>query len=234
MSSSAESGAEAEAGTPVISLVDVRRSFPGPPETVVLTGIDLTVARGDYLALVGPSGSGKTTLLHLLGLLDTPSGGEYRFDGIEVTGLTEVQRTSLRGLRIGFVFQDFHLLSHRTATENVALGLLYARVHAAERTARAREALERVGLGHRLDALPRTLSGGERQRVAIARALVIRPSLLLCDEPTGNLDSGSAERVLDLFDELHADGVSVVVVTHDPTTAARAGRTVRMRDGRLH
>ncbi|WP_354641529.1 ABC transporter ATP-binding protein [Kitasatospora camelliae] len=219
--------------TPVIRLDGLARSFAGPPPVTALHPCDLTVERGEYLAVTGPSGSGKSTLLHLLGLLDTPTAGGYTLDGIDTARLTDRDRSTLRGRRIGFVFQSFHLIAHRTAEENVLLAQVYNRAPRAERRARARAALRRVGLGHRLDALPTTLSGGERQRVAIARALVNRPSLLLCDEPTGNLDSANAQAVLDDFDSLHAEGYTLVVITHDPAVAARAGRTVRIRDGRL-
>jgi putative ABC transport system ATP-binding protein len=218
---------------PVIAMAGISRVYPGPPPVHALRPTDLTVWRGEYLAVVGPSGSGKTTLLNLIGLLDRPSGGDYTLDGIGTAGLTEAERTALRGRRIGFVFQDFHQLPYRTATENVALGRLYTDPDARRRRATARETLARVGLAGRLDALPTTMSGGERQRVAIARALVNTPSLLLCDEPTGNLDSVTAGRVLDLLDELNADGVTVIVITHDPATAGRAGRSVTIRDGVL-
>jgi putative ABC transport system ATP-binding protein len=215
----------------VIAMSGVSRVYPGPPPVHALRPTDLTVRRGDYLTVVGPSGSGKTTLLNVVGLLDRPSGGSYALDGIGTAGLTEAERTALRGRRIGFVFQDFHLLPHRTATENVALGLLYTDPDRRRRRATARETLARVGLGSRLDALPITMSGGERQRVAIARALVNTPSLLLCDEPTGNLDSVTAGRVLDLLDQLNADGVTVIVITHDAATAGRSRRSITIRDG---
>ncbi len=218
---------------PVIAISALSRTFHGPPVVHALAAIDLTVERGDYLAIVGPSGSGKSTLLNQIGLLDTPSSGRYLLDGLSTTELTETQRTALRGHRIGFVFQDFHLLSYRTATENVALGQLYIGKPDAERIAAARDALTRVGLAHRLDAFPSTMSGGERQRVAIARALATQPSLLLCDEPTGNLDSATAAHVLDLFDHLNKEGVTIVVITHDPETAARATSRVTIHDGHI-
>ncbi|GAA1404899.1 ABC transporter ATP-binding protein [Kitasatospora putterlickiae] len=218
---------------PVIALHGVGRSHPGEPPVTALHPCDLTVHRGDYLSVTGPSGSGKSTLLHLLGLLDTPSRGRYELDGIDTGDLRDRDRATLRGRRIGFVFQSFHLLPHRTAEENVLLAQLYNRTPAKDRRAAALEALHRVGLGHRTDALPTTMSGGERQRVAIARALVNRPSLLLCDEPTGNLDSANAEAVLEQFDRLHAEGFTLVVITHDQAVAARAGRRVSIRDGWL-
>ncbi|MFD0275985.1 ABC transporter ATP-binding protein [Kitasatospora sp. NPDC127111] len=223
--------------TPVIEFRRVGLTYPGPPPVTALQPCDLSVAPGDYLTVTGPSGSGKSTFLNLVGLLDTPTTGRYLLDGIDTSALPDGDRTALRGRRIGFVFQSFHLLPHRSAAENVALALLYTasrgRRGAAERRERARAALVQVGLGHRLDALPTRLSGGERQRVAIARALVGRPSLLLCDEPTGNLDSTTAESVLALLDDLHAEGLTVLLITHDPQVAARGRRTVAIRDGVL-
>jgi putative ABC transport system ATP-binding protein len=219
--------------TPVIELRALARTYPGPPPVPALHAADLVVAAGDYVAVTGPSGSGKSTLLHLLGLLDAPTGGHYLLDGRDTGALRDRDRATLRGRRIGFVFQSFHLLPYRTAVENVLLAQLYNRTPRAVRRPAAREALERVGLAHRLDALPTTLSGGECQRVAIARALVNRPSLLLCDEPTGNLDSRNAATVMSLFDELNSDGFTIVVITHDAQVAAHAGRTVTIKDGHL-
>ncbi|WP_084718720.1 ABC transporter ATP-binding protein [Streptacidiphilus carbonis] len=218
---------------PVIRMRGVTRTFPSPPPVTALRSCELTVLPGEYVAVVGPSGSGKSTFLNLLGLLDRPSSGTYELDGIDTGTLAESRRTALRGQRIGFVFQSFHLLPHRTAAENVALAQLYNRTPRGGRRAAARDVLQRVGLGHRLDALPTRMSGGERQRVAIARALVNEPSLLLCDEPTGNLDSVTADRVMTLFEELHATGLTLLVITHDRDVAARAGRTVTIRDGVL-
>ncbi|MFJ4189940.1 ABC transporter ATP-binding protein [Kitasatospora sp. NPDC089509] len=218
---------------PVIALHGVGRTHPGRPPVVALRPTDLTVHRGEYLAVTGPSGSGKSTLLHLLGLLDTPTIGRYELDGIDTGGLRDKDRSTLRGHRIGFVFQSFHLLPHRTAEENVALAQVYNRTPRRARSAAAVDALRLVGLGHRTDALPGTMSGGERQRVAIARALVNRPSLLLCDEPTGNLDSANAGAVLVQFDALHEQGYTLVVITHDPTVAARGQRRVSIHDGVL-
>ncbi|WP_053206554.1 ABC transporter ATP-binding protein [Jiangella muralis] len=209
----------------------VGRVFPGPPRVEAVRDVDLSVAQGEYLSIIGPSGSGKSTLLNLLGLLDRPSHGVYRLDGVDVSTLSERRRTRVRGERIGFVFQAFHLLPHRSVLENVELAMIYQWVPRKERTARATATLERVGLGHRLDFDPITLSGGERQRVAIARALVAQPSLLLADEPTGNLDSGNAASVLDLFDELHGEGLTLAVITHDDGVSARAQRRVRIVDG---
>ena len=223
------------AGTdpPVIALTGIGRSFPGPPRVTALHPSDLVIRRGEYVAVTGPSGSGKSTLLHLLGLLDTPTTGSYELDGIDTARLGDKDRSTLRGRRIGFVFQSFHLLAHRTAEENVLLAQVYNRTPRAHRREAAREALRQVGLARRTQALPSTLSGGERQRVAIARALVNRPSLLLCDEPTGNLDSANAAGVLAQFEDLHAQGYTLVVITHDPAVAAHAQRSVRISDGRL-
>ncbi len=218
---------------PVIVLSGVAKSYSGPPVVEALRPVDLRVDCGDYLAVVGPSGSGKSTLLNILGLLDRPTSGRYELSGADTATLGERERTALRGRRIGFVFQSFHLIPYRTATENVVLAQLYVTAKRRDRVAAAQAALNRVGLGHRLDAVPTTMSGGEQQRVAIARALVNTPDLLLCDEPTGNLDSATASSVMDLIEQLHTDGVTVVVITHDPAVAARAGRRVTIRDGRL-
>ncbi|WP_395725478.1 ABC transporter ATP-binding protein [Nakamurella sp.] len=218
---------------PVVELVDVWRSFAGPPPVDALRGVDLRLDRGEYLAIVGPSGSGKSTMLHVLGLLDRPSAGIYRLEGVDVSQMSEAQRSGLRGHRIGFVFQAFHLLPTRSLIDNVLLPLIYQGVPRRGRRDRAVQALERVHLGHRLDANPLTLSGGERQRVAVARALVSEPSLLLADEPTGNLDQRNAAGVLDLFDELHAAGISIAIITHDDAVSRRAQRLVRITDGRV-
>ncbi|MEW2161162.1 ABC transporter ATP-binding protein [Streptomyces sp. NPDC007189] len=218
---------------PVITLRQTALTYPGPPPVAALLPCDLSVHQGDFVTVVGPSGSGKSTFLNIVGLLDSPTDGRYLLDGIDTGRLDDPARSALRGRRVGFVFQAFHLLPHRSALENVQLALVYQRVSRSERAGRAREALQRVGLGHRLHALPTTLSGGERQRVAIARALVGRPSLLLCDEPTGNLDTATAAQVLDLLEELNAGGVTVVVITHDPVVARRGTRTLHIRDGVL-
>ncbi len=218
---------------PVIELRGLIRSFPGDTPVHALRGADLVVERGDYVSVVGPSGSGKSTLLHLLGLLDRPTSGDYLLDGLPTRDLTERDRSALRGGRIGFVFQAFHLLPHRTVLDNVLLATLYSGVPRADRRDRALAALERVGMGHRLDFLPPVLSGGERQRVAVARAVIASPHVLLADEPTGNLDSATSAGVLDLFDDLHAGGLTLVVITHDPVVSARARRQVRIDDGVL-
>lgn len=219
--------------TPLVELRDVTRSFPGPPEVQALKAVNLSIEAGDYLAIVGPSGSGKSTMLNILGLLDRPSVGEYRFDGVLTSTLDEDRRAAVRARRIGFVFQAFHLMARRTVLDNVLMPMLYSGIPRSEREPRARDALKRVGLGHRVDFLPGTLSGGERQRVAVARAVVSRPDLLLADEPTGNLDRATSDEVMGLFDELHSDGLALVVITHDEQVAARAGRRIRIGDGRL-
>jgi putative ABC transport system ATP-binding protein len=219
--------------TDVIVLAGVSRTFDTEPPVAALADVDLRVGRGDYLSVVGPSGSGKSTLLNVLGLLDKPDAGRYELEDVETTGLGDTARTALRGSRIGFVFQSFHLLAHRTVWENVMLGELYTGTSRSGRAQRAARALDRVGMGHRRDFRPGRLSGGERQRVAIARALVADPALLLCDEPTGNLDSVNTAGVLDLFDELRAAGTTLVVITHDEAVSARAARRVRITDGRL-
>ena len=219
--------------TPVIRFDGLSRTYPGPPPVPALRSCHLSVLPGEYVAVVGPSGSGKSTLLNVLGLLDRPTGGTYELDGMDVGDLSERDRTALRGRRIGFVFQAFHLLPHRGPVDNVVVAMLYAGTDRRSRQARAVEVLMAVGLGHRLAVPAALLSGGERQRVAIARALVNRPSLLLCDEPTGNLDSHSAATVLALLEDLHRQGMTLVVITHDAAVAARAERVVTIRDGLL-
>jgi len=197
-----------------------------------LRGVTLTVGAGDYLSIVGPSGSGKSTLMHLLGGLDRPTSGQLLLGGRDVADLSAAEMAQLRNRVIGFVFQSFHLLARTSARDNVALPLIYRGVRRAQRRRRAEEMLARVGLEHRMDHKPNQLSGGEQQRVAIARALVTEPSVLLADEPTGNLDSRSGEAVLELLEELNAErGVAVAVVTHDASVAGRARRHITMRDG---
>lgn len=217
----------------VVDLVDVSRSFPGNPPVEALKTTNLRIERGDYVAIVGPSGSGKSTLLHLLGLLDNPTSGTYFLDGIDTSELSEAERAGVRSVGIGFVFQSFHLLAHRNALENVMLAEVYGPGERSTRKDRAVQALEQVGLGHRVTAFPTTMSGGERQRVAVARALVGTPSLLLADEPTGNLDSVTSGQILDLFDELHGLGITLAVITHDDDVSVRAQRRVSIRDGEL-
>ncbi|MFI9841983.1 ABC transporter ATP-binding protein [Nonomuraea sp. NPDC051941] len=218
---------------PVILLDGLTKEFPADPPVRALSAVTLRVEKSDYVAIVGPSGSGKSTLLNTLGLLDRPTSGSYRLDGIETTTLKDGARTTIRGRRIGFVFQSFHLLPHRSVLENVMLAEVYGAAPRAGRRQRALRALERVRLSHRVDFLPGRLSGGERQRAAIARALMGEPSLLLCDEPTGNLDSRNTDAVLDLFDELRAQGMTIVVITHETDVSDRAARRVRITDGVL-
>jgi putative ABC transport system ATP-binding protein len=215
----------------VILLRDVVKEYPGDPPTRVLHGVDLDVRRGELLAIVGPSGSGKSTLLHIMGTLDRPTAGEVHIAGHNVARLADRQLSALRSREIGFVFQQFFLLPGMSAADNVADGLLYTGRRLRDRRDRAREALERVGLGHRLDYNTEKLSGGERQRVAIARALVGEPSVVLADEPTGNLDSRSGGALVALLHELNEDGSTIVVITHDNDVAGSLRRQVAMRDG---
>lgn len=218
----------------MISLKGIERNFKvGAEEVHALRGVSLEIASGEHLALVGPSGSGKSTLLHILGCLDRPSAGIYAFGGRDVGAWSEEERSRLRQKEIGFVFQFFHLLPRLTARGNVELPMLFAGVPAAERSDRAKESLQAVGLAHREDHRPDQLSGGERQRVAIARAVVMGPQVLLADEPTGNLDRASAKEVMGLLEGLNARGLTLVVVTHDPAIASRARRIVRLDDGRI-
>jgi len=221
-------------GDSVIRLEDVTRVFQvGDSEVRALDGVSLEVRRGESIALMGPSGSGKSTLLNVLGCLDTPTGGRYVLDGEAVEKLTEDQLADVRQRKIGFVFQAYHLVARMTALRNVELPMIFAGVPPAERRRRAEEALVSVGLAHRLTHRPEQLSGGERQRVAIARATVMRPSILLADEPTGNLDTKSGSEILAVLDGLNAAGLTLVIVTHDPRVGARARRLLRMRDGRF-
>jgi putative ABC transport system ATP-binding protein len=220
---------------PAVEAVDVTREYQlGGVEVPALRGVSVTIPPGDYTAILGPSGSGKSTLMHLLGGLDRPTSGTLRIAGRDVRELSATELARLRNRTIGFVFQSFHLLPRTSAVDNVALPLVYAGVRAGDRRRRAAELLDRVGLHHRLRHRPNQLSGGEQQRVAIARALVTGPSLLLADEPTGNLDSATGADVLALLEELNQEsGVAVVVVTHDQDVAGRAARQIRMRDGRV-
>ncbi|WIM93672.1 ABC transporter ATP-binding protein [Actinoplanes oblitus] len=218
--------------TPAVVATDVTRTYQLDGVSVpALRGVSLTVEPGDYLAIVGTSGSGKSTLMHLLGGLDRPTSGSLLIGGRDVGALSPNDLAELRNTTIGFVFQSFHLLARTTAQDNVGLPLVYRGVGRRERRARAAAMLERVGLAHRIGHRPNQLSGGEQQRVAIARALVTGPSLLLADEPTGNLDSATGESILTLLESLNADGVAVVLVTHDRDVAQRAHRQIRMRDG---
>ncbi len=218
---------------PVIVLDGLERTYPGPEPVQAVRHVDLVIRRGDFAAIVGPSGSGKSTLLNVLGLLDTPTAGRYVLDGIDTGPLRPAERAALRGGRIGFVFQSFHLLPNRTALDNVALAGTYASTPRKVRLARAAEAIDMVGLSHRAGFLPSVMSGGERQRLAIARALAGRPAVLLCDEPTGNLDSERSEEIVALFERMNASGFTIVIVTHDEQLAARAGRRIEVRDGHV-
>lgn len=226
----------AVAGAPandLIALSGIVRRYGSTPPVVALSGVDLRVRTGEWLAVVGPSGSGKSTLLNIIGCLDRPDEGSYRFDGTEVAALSDRQRAGLRSRRLGFVFQSFHLLAHRSVLENVMLAEVYSQRPREGRRERALDALGAVGIRDRATHLPTQLSGGERQRAAIARALVNEPALLLCDEPTGNLDSHTTETILGLLADLHARGLTLVVITHDPSVAERAQRRVRIVDGVL-
>jgi putative ABC transport system ATP-binding protein len=218
----------------VIELGAVEKTFQLGDQTVhALDGVNLTIRKGEYVAVMGPSGSGKSTLLNVLGLLDKPERGSYKLAGVETTVLDEEQRAKYRRDQIGFVFQSFHLIPRLSAQENIELPLLLEGVPPHERARRAREVMDRLGLGDRANHLSNQLSGGQRQRVAIARAIVMQPSLLLADEPTGNLDSRSGVDVMQLLEELNRSGVTLLLVTHDASLGARARRSVRMADGKV-
>jgi putative ABC transport system ATP-binding protein len=218
----------------VIELQGIGKTYRlGEFEFPALTDIDLVIHDNEFLALTGASGSGKSTLMNILGCLDTPTSGRYSLDGTEVAGLDEEQLAEVRNRKIGFVFQNFYLMPRMTAMDNVAQPLIYRGIAPARRREHAARALQRVGLGDRLGHRPNEMSGGQRQRVAVARALVGHPEFLLADEPTGNLDSRTAGEIMDLFSQLHAEGQTVVIVTHDPSIAACCKRLVRLHDGRV-
>lgn len=217
---------------PIIDIKGITRDFPLGSEIVkVLKGIDLHINKGEYVALMGPSGSGKSTLMNLLGCLDTPTSGSYILNGKDVSQMSDDELAGIRNKEIGFVFQTFNLLPRTTALDNVALPMVYAGYKKPERNERATEVLTQVGLSDRMDHKPNQLSGGQRQRVAVARALVNRPSIILADEPTGNLDSKTSVEIMGLFNDIHANGNTVILVTHEEDIAAHAHRIIRLRDG---
>ena len=219
----------------MIRVTDLKREYQMGAEIVrALQGVDISIHRNEYVAIMGPSGSGKSTLMNLIGCLDTPSAGEYWLNGLEVSTMGDDELAHVRNREIGFVFQTFNLLPRASALHNVELPLIYAGVKARTRRERAAKALTRVGLGDRMDHRPNELSGGQRQRVAIARALVNEPSILLADEPTGNLDSTTSEEIMAVFEELHAQGQTVIMVTHERDIAAHAHRIVTLKDGLIH
>jgi putative ABC transport system ATP-binding protein len=216
----------------VIEIRNIIRDFPLGAETVhVLKGIDLDIERGEYVAIMGPSGSGKSTLMNILGCLDTPTGGSYILNGQDVSKMTDDELAEIRNKEIGFVFQTFNLLPRTTALENVALPMIYSGKSKADRVKRATKVLQDVGLADRMDHKPNQLSGGQRQRVAVGRALVNEPSIILADEPTGNLDSKTSLEIMQLFDDIHAAGNTVILVTHEEDVASHAHRIIRLRDG---
>ena len=218
----------------LLEMKDICKDYPQGKEVVkILKNVDLTVEEGDYLAIMGPSGSGKTTLMNIIGCLDVPTSGSYSLNGEDISRASENHLADVRNSTLGFVFQSFYLLPKLSARDNVALPLLYAGVKKRERSRRAVEALEMVGLGDRVDFMPNQLSGGQQQRVAIARAMINEPKILLADEPTGALDSTSGHQVMDLFDQLNAAGTTIVLITHEPAVGQRAKRVRRILDGRL-
>jgi putative ABC transport system ATP-binding protein len=219
--------------TPALELDGVSRHYPGSPPVRALDDVSLSILAGELTAIVGPSGSGKSTLMNVIGTLDRPTGGEVRIDGAATTTLTDAGLAGLRAARIGFVFQQFHLLEGASVVDNVAAGLLYRGVARRERRRLSTAALERVGLGHRLRHRPPQLSGGERQRVAIARAIVGEPAIILADEPTGNLDTATSASIMDLLTRLHTEGATILVITHEASIAARCHRQITMRDGHV-
>ncbi|NBC11491.1 MAG: ATP-binding cassette domain-containing protein [Planctomycetes bacterium] len=227
----------APAGTGIVARIEgvekVYQKSKAAPPVRALDGVDLDIPRGQYVAIMGPSGSGKSTLMNIIGCLDRPTAGRYLLDGEDVAQMEDDQLSKVRGRRLGFVFQAFNLIAQLTVRENVRVPLFYQGFSTAEGNAMAEKAVRRVGLGDRMNHRPAELSGGQMQRVAIARALVAEPSLLLADEPTGNLDSKTGEAILQLFDELHQGGLTIVMVTHDESVAERCQRIVRLKDGRI-
>ncbi len=221
------------ANAPVLELVDVVKQYPGDPPVVALAGVDLCVDEGELVAIVGPSGSGKSTLLHVMGTLERPSRGVVRIASEDTSTMSDPQLSGLRARRLGFVFQQFFLLDGLSVLDNVADGLLYRGGRLADRRRLAETAIERVGLGHRMGHRPNQLSGGEQQRTAIARALAGRPALVMADEPTGNLDSATGASILELLRELHDEGTTIVVITHDLEVAAATERCIEIKDGRI-
>ena len=219
----------------IIELKNIVRTYDmgGAEEVMALRGVSLTIAKNEYVAIMGPSGSGKSTLMNIIGCLDTPTSGQYLFNGINVSEMDDNDLAKIRNREIGFVFQTFNLLARSDSLHNVELPLIYAGIPSAERKRRAAETLQHVQLGDRIHHKPNELSGGQRQRVAVARALVTRPSIILADEPTGNLDSKTGEEIMTLFEELHSQGNTIILVTHEPDIAEHARRTIRLRDGHI-
>ena len=232
--SSSTARAAAQAPGPLLVMQGIEKSYAmGSELQPVLRGIDLTLERGEFLSILGPSGSGKSTLMNIIGCLDVADAGTYRLDNLPIESYTENQLARIRNRKIGFVFQNFNLIPKLTAEENVELPLIYQKVPRGERVERVKEALERVGLTKRAKHLPTELSGGQQQRVAIARAIVTRPKLILADEPTGALDTKTSQEIMDIFHELHAQGNTIVLITHDPNVAKQASRSIHILDGKI-